>query len=157
MNYPFTQYGKDALNDNINKEFQSATRQQPILHWSAGNGETMAAYQKNRGVQALSQMKNMPRVDSWRVVERFNISGATEHGICQQLIYNQHQPSSTQRPWTAPQKLNFCKAIIKDAIAYCDSNPNCCGYAFAGDANIVTQDGWCSEHHDAGGIKSVRR
>ena len=96
--------------------FNSATGEVPQLLWSPG--ETMAAFRSNVSVKCLSRLTKMDRVHAWMAVERFAVLGATEHGPCKLLIYNQHQPASDERPFPASMRIAFCKAIISDAIRF---------------------------------------
>ena len=95
----------------------------------------MAAFRPNVSVECLSRLTKMDRVHAWRAVERFAALGATEHGPCKLLIYNQHQPASDERPFPANMRIAFCKAVIGDAIGFCHDDVACCGFAFGGDAN----------------------
>ena len=113
--------------------FLSAGQEEPRLIWS--RGETMAAFSSNVIVEPLEQLVKMERVDSYRVVERFALHGATEDGDCHWLVYNQHQPASEERPFPAPMRIAFCEAIINDALRHCAQQPRCCGFIFGGDGN----------------------
>ena len=71
----------------------------PKIVWSGG--ETVAAFRSEVKVQSLTKLtfNATSRVDTWRVVERFELIGAAEHGPCSLLVYNQHQPASDSRPF----------------------------------------------------------
>ena len=81
-------------------------------------------------------LKKMKRVNAWRVVQRFEVTGATEHGPCSLLIYNNHQPKSTKRKFSVNMGVDFCKAVLRDAISHAEAAPTCVGFSFGGDANI---------------------
>ena len=91
-------------------------------------------------------------MDCWRVGERFEVIGATEHGPCSLLIYNAHQPKSKQRRFKPAQQLDLCKACVRDAIRHCSETQDNVGYGFGGDANCPMSV-WCTafaqtpEHH----------
>ena len=78
---------------------------------------------------------DMPSVHDWRVVDRFLIQGASEHGSPTLLVYNQHQPSSNDRPWPTTMRISFCRYILIDAMDYCSRDSNCVWFVFGGDAN----------------------
>ena len=124
---------KKKFNEMMTAAFESATRTKPHIIWSVG--ETMAAFRDNIKVECLPRMTEMFKIDAWRTVERFVVYGATEHGPCTLLVYNQHQPSSEERPFRPNQRLMFCKHILVDANEYCKRNRECCGFVFGGDAN----------------------
>ena len=103
----------------------------PRFFWN--QGETLAVLRAEVQVRALEPLTNIPNIDAWRIVERFERIGATEHGPCNLLIYNNHQPSSDKRPFKEPARINFCKAVLKDAH-YSKTDYNI-GFGFGGDAN----------------------
>ena len=105
----------------------------PQFFWS--KGETMAAFRHEVKVRNLEPLTRMDRVKSWRVVERFVLESGKEYGSISILIYNNHQPKSDKRPFKPASQIDFCKAVIRDAIQYCDENEQCAGYGFGGDAN----------------------
>ena len=117
----------------------------PQFLWS--EGETMAAFRAEAQVVALEPLTNIKRVDPWRVVERFEVIGATEHGPYSMLIYNTHQPSSTQRKFKLTQKIDFCKGVLRDAVRYHSDHDDNVGYGFGGDANC-TMANWVAAHHE---------
>ena len=108
----------------------------PQFFWS--KGETMAAFKAEVNVEVLEPHTNMSNVDSWRTVDRFKVAGATEHGAHTRLIYNQHQPSSSQRPFRPTQKMSFCTAILEDAVRQQCADAAIIGFGFGGDANCST-------------------
>ena len=84
---------KTRLEDVIIDAFRDAGATEhgdPHFIWS--KDETMAAFKAEVQVRALDPLAKMPRVDAWRVVHRFVVTGATEHGPCSLLVYNNHQP-----------------------------------------------------------------
>ena len=114
----------------------TATRR--CFFWS--DGETLAAFRREVQVHPLATLKfdAQSRVDTWRRVERFEVIDATEHGPCSLLVFNQHQPSSNQRPFKSRQRNSFCKEVLSDAIRFQTSTPRCLGFGFGGDANCST-------------------
>ena len=64
--------------------------------WS--EGKTMAAFKHEVHVIQLKPLTRMKRVEAWRVVERFEVIGATEHGPCSLLIYNMPSPGRMPSP-----------------------------------------------------------
>ena len=125
---PITPEGRERLEEVLGfafKENGAAEHGPPQFFWS--NGETMAAF--------MEPLTKMCRVDSWRTVERFKVIGATEHGEHTLLIYNQHQPKSDLRPFKPTQKINFCKAILEDAMRQHSEDASIIGFGFGGDAN----------------------
>ena len=105
----------------------------PQFIWS--KDETMAAFEAEVKVRALDPLTKMRRVDAWRVVQRFIVTGATEHGPRSLQIYNNHQPKSNKREFSVAMSINFCKAVLRDAIAHAGADPSCVGFGFGGDAN----------------------
>ena len=108
----FDDTAKGKFEDMMREAFARATMDVPQVLWSPG--ETMAALRPDVPVECLSRLSHLPRVNSWREVERFTIHGATEHGTCKLLVYNNHQPASDDRPFPANMRIAFCKAIIID-------------------------------------------
>ena len=129
----FDDTAKGKFEDMMREAFARATMDVPQVLWSPG--ETMAALRPDVPVECLSRLSHLPRVNSWREVERFTIHGATEHGTCKLLVYNNHQPASDDRPFPANMRMTFCKAIIINAIHFCKEDDKCCGFAFGGDGN----------------------
>ena len=133
---PITPEGRERLEEVVGfafKETGAAEHGPPQLFWS--NGETMAAFKAEAQVHVMEPLTKMCRVDSWRTVERFKVIGATEHGEHTLLIYNQHQPKSDLRPFKPTQKINFCKAILEDAMRQHSEDASIIGFGFGGDAN----------------------
>ena len=85
----------------------------PQIYWS---GETVAAWLHEQPVRQLPTLKKMLKVDAWRAVERFEVIGATAHGPCSLLVYNNHQPASAKRPFPPNMRINLCKAVLQDAV-----------------------------------------
>ena len=117
----------------ITEAFRIAKYDPPTVVWSSG--ETMAAFQSGVSVKSLPPLTKMQRAHPWRTVERFELSGATEHGPAKMLVYNTHQPSSDERPFPTNMRIKFCTAVLHDAIRHHSNNPTSCGWVFGGDAN----------------------
>ena len=133
---PITPEGRERLEEVLEfafKETGAAEHGPPQFCWS--NGETMVAFKAEAQVHVMEPLTKMFRVDSWRTVERFKVIGATEHGEHTLLIFNQHQPSSDLRPFKPTQKLDFCKAILEDAMRQLSEDASIIGFGFGGDAN----------------------
>ena len=126
--------GRQKLHDVLKEAFRQSGGEDPRMLWSAG--ETMAAFRPGAKVECLPGLINMPDVASWRTVERFALSGATEHGPCKLLLFNQHQPQSKRRPFRPGQQISFCKAVLRSVMRYCAEEDQCIGFVFGGDANI---------------------
>ena len=148
MSDPFDDDCKNKFGDMMSEAFISAAGSQPRILWSPA--ETMAAFRSEVTVECLPQLVRMNRVDHWRTADRFAIHGATEHGPRKLLIYNQHQPSSDERPFTATTRIAFCKAILRDAIIFCNADAECYGFAFGGDANCCMAP-WGTAFQEANG------
>ena len=134
-----TPEGKMRLQELMVSAFEAADAVQhgpPQFFWNEGE-ETMAAFRAEVKVRQLESLTKMPRVHGWRVVNRFEVSAAPEHGQCSMLIYNNHQPRSDNRPFKINMQIDFCKAILRDAIDFKKKNPQCVGYGFGGDANCL--------------------
>ncbi len=143
-----TPKGQQRLQDVLQEAFQNAGAIEhgpPQFLWS--EGETMAALRAEVQVVALEPLTKIKRVDPWRVVERFELIRPTEHGQYSMLIYNTHQPSSKLRPFKLTQKIDFCKAVLRDAIRYHSNHEENVGYGFGGDANC-TMANWVAAHHE---------
>ena len=133
---PITPKGRQRLEEVLGlafKETGAAEHGPAQFFWS--DGETMAAFKAEAKVDVMEPLTKMFRVDPWRTVERFKAFGATEHGGHTLLIYNQHQPSSDLRPFKPTQKINFCKAILEDAMRQHSEDESIIGFGFGGDAN----------------------
>ena len=117
----------------LTEAFRAAGYNKPTVVWSAG--ETVAAFRSGVAVKSLPTLTKMERVHPWRVVERFELSGATEHGPVKMLVCNNHQPSSAERPFPSYMRISFCRAILHDALRHHADNPTSCGWVFGGDAN----------------------
>ena len=131
-----TAEGKTRLEQVLTTAFGQAgdgQHEKPQFFWS--NGETMAAFTAELKVEMLQPLRKMARVEKWRTADRFKITGATEHGECKLLIYNNHQPISKERPFKPTQKINFCKGILKDAMKDHAADDLNIGFGFGGDAN----------------------
>ena len=146
-----TAEGKSRLEDVVTLAFQHAGAVEhgaPQFFWSSG--DTMAAFKAGLTVEMLDPLTKMKGVASWRAVDRFKITGTTEHGECHLLTYNTHQPKSRERPFSPTQRINFCKAILRDAIRDHGGDPRNIGFGFGGDANCdmstwtmnVIDQGW---------------
>ena len=105
----------------------------PQFFWS--DGETMAAVEAGLVVHAMEPLTNMSRVATWRTVDRFKVTGDTEHGERTLLLYNQHQPCSSLRQFKPSQKIYFCRAILEDAVRQVSDDASIIGFGFGGDAN----------------------
>ena len=126
--------GRQNMDRMLETSFQRSCGGVPNILWS--EGETMAAFRPSVEVARLDTLDFLVRDAPWRSVERFVLTGAAEHGRCNLLVYNQHQPCSSERPFPQPQKLEFCKAIIEDAVRYCADDDESVGFVFGGDANV---------------------
>jgi hypothetical protein len=124
---------RDTFGNMMTNAFFSAAEIEPRIIWSPG--ETMAAFRSDINVECLPQLARMNRLHAYRTVDRFAVLGATEHGPCKLLVYNQHQPASFDRPFPATMRINLCKSIVHDAFDFCNNDPDCCGFAVGGDAN----------------------
>ena len=85
--------GKKRLEEVLVAAFKKAgvtEHGMPQFFWS--EGETMAAFRFEVQVLALEPLTRMKKVNDWRVVERFQVFGATGHGSRSLLVYNTHQP-----------------------------------------------------------------
>ena len=124
---------KEKFTNMILHAFQEAGYEEPTIFWS--NGETMAAFRHGVTVNYLAPLTNMKRVHRWRIVERFELIGATRQGECKMLVFNTHQPSSSGRSFPASMRVDFCKACIEDALRLHGDDSTKCGWVFGGDAN----------------------
>ena len=123
--------GKMRLEAVLNNVFERQTGNRPQFFWN--DGETMAVFRADVHVQELSRLCRIPRMDSWKVLERFYIHDAVEHGSSGLLIYNTHQPQSKERLFGARRKLAMCKAVVCDAIHTCNSELGSYGYVSCAD------------------------
>ena len=99
--------GKERLELVLEEAFEKAgaiEHGSPQFFWS--DGETMAAFRRELKVRYLTPLTKMPRVKDWRVVERFEVISAVEHGPISMLIYNNHQPKSENRPFKSAQQID---------------------------------------------------
>ena len=87
---------REKINDVLKEAFRTAGASKhghPKIFWS--DGETLGAFRAEVSVRPLSTLgfDAQSKIDPWRKVERFIVTGATEHGRHSMLIYNNHQPS----------------------------------------------------------------
>ena len=101
--------------------------------WSAG--ETVSAWRAEQVVTNLSALTKIPKVDAWRTLDRLEVFGATEHGSCSLLVYNNHQPSSDRRTFPAEMRRKLCKATLNDAIQHAAETDHNIGFAFGSSAD----------------------
>ena len=128
--------GRKRLEDVLAAAFEEAGATKhgpPQFFWS--DGEAMAAFRSEVQIRRLEPLTNMEGVNARRVVERFELIGATKDGPCSLLVYNSHQLSSKQLPFRITQQSYFCKSILEDAIRFCGETERCVGYGFGGDTN----------------------
>ena len=124
---------KKKFDEMMLDAFNEAEYDEPQIFWSGG--EKMAAFRKGVTVKYLPPLTNMKGLQPWRIVERFEMFGAAEHGHCKMLVFNTHQPASDGRPFGSNMRINFCKAIINDALQLHVNDTTKCGWVFGGDAN----------------------
>ena len=119
----------------IEQGFESAGASQhgnPQIFWS---GETVVAFRAEIGIRTLPPLTEMHQVHSWRVIERFEIVGASGLEQCKFLLYNTHQPASSKRPLKQKMRVDVCKAVILDAIQHHGDASDTIGFGFGGDGN----------------------
>ena len=74
-------------------------------------------------------------------VEIALIQGATEHAEeVSTLICNTHRPSSSKRPFTSNEKIEFCKHVLRHTIKEHSARPDNVGFVLGGDANLDESD-----------------
>ena len=121
-------------------EQAGATEHGPAqIIWS--EGETLSAWRKEQVVNNRSPLTNISSVDPWRTLDRLEVMGDTEHGACSLLVYNNHQPSSQERPFSSGMRRRLCRATLGDAIKHAQATEHNIGFTFAGDGNY-NQLGW---------------
>ena len=87
-----TTAGKALFEDLIREVFhQSLSDAMPQIYWTEG-GETLAMFRHEALVERLSPLTKMYRVDNSRSIDRFVLTGVTEHGTYRFLLFNNHQP-----------------------------------------------------------------
>ena len=106
--------------------------------WPQGKhpGETLTAWRGDIKIEVLTQVRNMPQVADWRVVERLLVV----HNGDALLVYNNHQPCSENRPFSKQARVRFLKAILDDMVRQSCADRRIVGVMFCGDAN-------CNHHH----------
>ena len=110
----------------------------------------MAIFREEVCVEMLMPLTNMPRVDSWRTIYRFVLTGATKHGSCNLLLFNTHQPNSEQRKFNLTQQINMCKAVINEGVRFVSEDPHMnIGFGFGGDANCPVSPWTTAFNEDA--------
>ena len=106
---------EERLEEAMVLAFEEANATQhgsPQFFWNAERhaGEFFRA---DIQVYELKQLTNMPNVDEWRTVDRFEVVGATKYGDCSLLIYNQHQPKTDKHRFKPEQRKQFCTVGLK--------------------------------------------
>ena len=138
MSDPLNQEGRGRVEDLAIQAFDEAGALEhgdPQVFWS--KGETMAMFRAEARIEQLTPMTNIQRIDSWRTVDKFKVTGATKHGPVSLLIFNQHQPKSSRRRFDGRQQINLCRAVLKETIRFREENPENIGFGFGGDANCT--------------------
>ena len=144
------------FNNVIETTWLSNTSDCPTLYWS--RDETMAAFSPQERLEHLDPLKYMSNCDAWWTVERFVLLGASMYDSVagfhnEWLVYHTQQPDRhttsgrPRRSFSQPQRVAACKAVLKDAIQYCVSNPRCVGFVLGGDANCSIPI-WCYARSD---------
>jgi hypothetical protein len=130
------QKDRQIFDELIQEAFNNAgaTEHGPArIIWS--EGETVSAWRHEQAVKDLSPLTNIDRVHPWRTLDRLEVMGATVHGPCSLLVYNNHQPSSPERVFPSAMRCRLCRATMQDAIKIAQSNKHNIGFTFGGDAN----------------------
>ena len=134
---------KSTFDEVIRSAFLAKIYSVPQLVWPVRYNGMMAAFRNNIAVVTLPVLTGMDGLEPWRVVERSEIYGATEHGCYKLLVYNNSQPSSKRSPFPHRMRMQLCKAMVADAINYCTVihdrhacvRHQCCGVVFGGDSH----------------------
>ena len=123
------------VEDVIAESFAAAcSKGPPTFYWS---GETVTAWLPNQQVLVLPPLTNMDKVHAWRRCERLVLTGAAEHGHPKLLVYNTHQPASDKRAFPPAMRINFCVAVLEDAVRFRTKDSRCIGFIQTGDANCT--------------------
>ena len=88
----FTEATQERFEKLVLEAFDVARATEPQIFWSGG--ETVAMFRAEVQIEALLPITKMFKVDSWRIFDRFVLTGATEHGTCYLMLFNTHQPKS---------------------------------------------------------------
>ena len=122
------------VEDVIAESFAAASKGTPTFYWS---GETVTAWLRNQQVHPLPLLTKMKKVHEWRCCERLVLTGAAEHGHPKLLVYNTHQPASDNRKFPPAMRINFCAAVLEDAVRFRTKDSRCIGFIQTGDANCT--------------------
>ena len=122
------------VEDVIAESFAAASKGTPTFYWS---GETVTAWLRNQQVHPLPLLTKMKKVHDWRCCERLVLTGAAEHGHPKLLVYNTHQPASDNRKFPPAMRINFCAAVLEDAVRFRTKDSRCIGFIQTGDANCT--------------------
>ena len=155
---PCSEEGKEKINQCIIQAFQEAgaaehkkkkngqpynkmvlqsTESRPQIHWYS---TCVAAFVPHLQVQVLDPIEDLPRVDHWRCAQRFLLRMGDDQNNGWLLVYNTHQPASKEHPFPKTMRINFCKAVARNAADFAKKETNLIGFVLIGDAN-------CSHAH----------
>ena len=123
-----------------NERVLQSTHEQPQIHW---HSTCVAAFIADLGVQVLPPLQNMHKVDPWRCTQRFLVRLGELQNDSWLLVHNTHQPASNNHAFPKGMRINFCKAVVRDATALAKKEPNLIGFVLMGDANC-THTQWSS-------------
>jgi hypothetical protein len=114
--------------------FAGATEHGPAqIFWPKDGGETVSAWRADVEVHVQPTMRGfLTGSNSYRTVERFVLTSATEHGPVSTLVFNSHQPSSLKRPFKLLAREKFCKALLYAGIAEHERNSANVGFIAGG-------------------------
>ena len=74
-------------------------------------------------------------------VQTVLIQCAAEHAKgLSTLICNTHRPSSSKRPFTSKEKIEFCKHVLRHTVKEHSARPNNAGFVLGGDVNLDKSD-----------------
>ena len=128
------EHAKLQAGESYNEWVLQSTHKQPQIHW---HSTCVAAFIADLGVQVLPPLQNMHKVDPWRCTQRFLVRMGDLQNDSWLLVHNTHQPASDNHAFPKGMRINFCKAVVRDATALAKKEPNLIGFVLMGNANCT--------------------
>ena len=140
------EHDKMLAREPFNEMVLQSTVKRPEIHW---HSTCVAAFIADLDVRVLPPLEKMLKVDPWRCAQRFKVRMGDIQNNVWLLVYNTHQPASDKHRFPQGMRINFCKAVARDATASAKEESNLIGFVLMGDANC-TQSQWSTAMWEVG-------
>ena len=95
---------------------------------------------------------NIPGMPPYRIVERTLLTSAAEHGKQSLMVYNTHQPASSNRTFNPASRVKVTKAMIEYGIRDANNYDTLVAVLCVGDANF-NRSTWMTVSHEVSSWK----